>query len=910
MTLSLISPAKYTSSISADTALLNMRGHQQTFQSSRSYNAARSPQDTLAVGLSELAKHPKALEIFNGRQKAITNELNQVIQTLRTAIQTPMNQNFNNAQGIVKITQNWLSLSQLKLSNSPLNEQLQKLIQSIQQATVDSTGTFNPLQIYINGQEKSIIKAINNFEASLQHWREDSNNLNLQALLDTQSFLQKYDSSGISNFQAENPESWSFLTNTQTLKHLSEYSSDKNLSLMTELCKNANLSQARELALKHRGGVNFFAFQAIHETYFGQKYTAEGIDWRFINDPLYLAQKHELIKPKHSELLSLPHPFNEQLAQRNAHYEHIVQASNIKNPTPHMQKIIYQVISKEMSSPQAAISASKTLIGLASLQTNNHSQQASVIIGMNYLQKGLSTEKGAEASLKFAHEIQYALHNPHADQRILQLSDYTQALKEPRHATIQQSALSFIASKLDSKDWDSITKVDHAYREMKAGDIKAEFYLRQTFKTHTNEHILAQPHDAPLPHFAGVKESAVVAHVQESKNTTRVLVKDGVEILLQRYEIPHSVVQFLEKNGLDPQKFSSCNGTIAQQINHAGILKQVIKQQDLSGLQLIESSNLHQLLRLSTQVTDHSREYNSAGNIMQSSVLSHFCWQMVNYVENAAKFGFDTSCSIGQGTYKGLRNFAHTATHPQELLYNFRDLALGMAKVMCANVELEEKLSIFKTPEQNAQAIREYTEQFEPIFQVIKEKAANATFQDFVREGTAVTVENILTARVFTTLGKIAKVTKLHGEELIELALQNTKIPEIIVTTPEGIKIGKTAAAAASETALLREAQSIKKATLPTLAKKAVSNINRSPTAILRNGYYEVNGFRFTERYYKKVWNTGRGAPSLVAKEILEFAKNPTPDSKKIGFFRYEHGNWEMIYNPVTKEVWHIQPIT
>ena len=47
---------------------------------------------------------------------------------------------------------------------------------------------------------------------------------------------------------------------------------------------------------------------------------------------------------------------------------------------------------------------------------------------------------------------------------------------------------------------------------------------------------------------------------------------------------------------------------------------------------------------------------------------------------------------------------------------------------------------------------------------------------------------------------------------------------------------------------------------------------------------------------------------TLVANEILLSAKNIKPDIKP-GFFRYESLGWEMIYNPVTKEIWHIQPM-
>lgn len=85
--------------------------------------------------------------------------------------------------------------------------------------------------------------------------------------------------------------------------------------------------------------------------------------------------------------------------------------------------------------------------------------------------------------------------------------------------------------------------------------------------------------------------------------------------------------------------------------------------------------------------------------------------------------------------------------------------------------------------------------------------------------------------------------------------------------------------------------------------------INQTSQAILKNGYYEVNGFKFSEYYYKRLWNQGRQAPSLIAREILMGAASKIPDPRKLGFFRYEFENWEMIYNPTTKEVWHISKI-
>lgn len=84
--------------------------------------------------------------------------------------------------------------------------------------------------------------------------------------------------------------------------------------------------------------------------------------------------------------------------------------------------------------------------------------------------------------------------------------------------------------------------------------------------------------------------------------------------------------------------------------------------------------------------------------------------------------------------------------------------------------------------------------------------------------------------------------------------------------------------------------------------------LNTGNKAVLKNGFYEVNGFKFSEYYYNKLWNTGRKAPSLVAKEVLENSTIMIEHSKS-GFYLYEYGGWEMIFNPTTKEVWHLQPI-
>jgi filamentous hemagglutinin len=42
---------------------------------------------------------------------------------------------------------------------------------------------------------------------------------------------------------------------------------------------------------------------------------------------------------------------------------------------------------------------------------------------------------------------------------------------------------------------------------------------------------------------------------------------------------------------------------------------------------------------------------------------------------------------------------------------------------------------------------------------------------------------------------------------------------------------------------------------------------------------------------------------------VLEEGTLIGPDSKKVGFEKYVTIDWELVYNPVTKEVWHLQPL-
>ena len=74
--------------------------------------------------------------------------------------------------------------------------------------------------------------------------------------------------------------------------------------------------------------------------------------------------------------------------------------------------------------------------------------------------------------------------------------------------------------------------------------------------------------------------------------------------------------------------------------------------------------------------------------------------------------------------------------------------------------------------------------------------------------------------------------------------------------------------------------------------------------------FYTADGFKFSKSYYEYLYNNGRPAPFLQARELLNSNPKVMPDPQGAkGYFRYEGAGLEMIYNPTTGQVGHIQPL-
>ncbi|HGM7050141.1 DUF637 domain-containing protein [Serratia marcescens] len=84
----------------------------------------------------------------------------------------------------------------------------------------------------------------------------------------------------------------------------------------------------------------------------------------------------------------------------------------------------------------------------------------------------------------------------------------------------------------------------------------------------------------------------------------------------------------------------------------------------------------------------------------------------------------------------------------------------------------------------------------------------------------------------------------------------------------------------------------------------------RSKPIVFDGKFYSADDFKFSKEYYERLWGQGRPAPFLQAREIMNSKPKVVADPRGApGYFKYEGAGLEMIYNPSTKQVGHIQPM-
>lgn len=430
----------------------------------------------------------------------------------------------------------------------------------------------------------------------------------------------------------------------------------------------------------------------------------------------------------------------------------------------------------------------------------------------DYIQLGIQNKPESAQYLTLAHATGQAVLNSDSNKLISSLANYATPLANVHHQQLQKAAVKLLAKNIsviqnsNAKSPEIIERVsamqklDAAYRAMLNGDPQAEFYLEKALTPTVNTEVLKIDYDSQMAHFAGINQNQIVAHVQTRKNITEVLLKNGAQYELKQYQIPSSIKEFLLSKGLDPRKFEQCYGHQVQQAIHLDILRQVVKQNDLSGLALIDQSQVCKLRELATKVTDLSRQHNALGNIEQSGMLSSFCWQLMHHVENLGSCTIEAARGVGEGIAQGGHNFVHTITHPQEAIEGFVNLGKTALKAVQVHQHLND-ISILKPHSENLKLEAQFKEAckeagFKDLSDEIAHRIQYGTLRENVRDVTAIVVENCLMGEVLpaagntvTRIGNLVNEAGINTKAVAERLAHKLKVPVTTVATAEGIEI-------------------------------------------------------------------------------------------------------------------------
>ena len=346
------------------------------------------------------------------------------------------------------------------------------------------------------------------------------------------------------------------------------------------------------------------------------------------------------------------------------------------------------------------------------------------------------------------------------------------------------------------------------------------------------------------------------------------------------------------------------DATVKQLINHDHLVKSINK--------------LAERIFISSDVTEQSLALNMAYGFLQAIELN-FNDQLADIQKNliiAEKIA-DTTLKIAT---EFLSRLAQNSRHPVNYIHErvASTMQLGCLLVDYTLQQLFTSLDL-STPyywQETVKLINDHAQRFEGESKTI-ETTVGHILADLIFDGGIGVVAKATKSFVIENASNIAhKVAKTI--EGISEAVQKEK--QVTATTPEGVKIVlKAEADQATKQGVkqaIKVADKMEQGAVKEVAKQTPQTpvgkieevlVNQSPAPLFKDGFVEVNGFKFTEFYFRKLYAKGRPVPGLFAKEILENAIKVIPDPKGAeGFFKYFTEKWEMVYNPVTKRVLHI----
>lgn len=827
------------------------------------------------IALDSLRTHHLGMQTLEVRKQMVQQEIKEALGILKDSVK-PVLSPTDFSKNAANATEAWYELPNLTLSVPELNDSLKETIAEIQKLTGGDNNHTHPLFLPAGINDPKVQKTLNEYVASFEktamRWLSNDREVTITCANQSYRYLQRHDQELSYNpSKIYDRQSWSFLrpdnkpADEVEHKLITSHPTYYVYHTIERLLQEDNFQEARNYCLQLDQGIDSACIEAVYQKHFYAKYTIEGVEKRFINNPYYLEKKQELAQsPNANQRLPAPHEFNSFLAQTQKAYLANKSALGITKTNPILDEILYKIAelpnnSKDLTSFINSYGLSSdnpdplkreayhelhshgilkifntnaewlkdipSEIGLSQYQNErellntviahsviNKTDMQLVQQTADYIKMGIQNIPGSAHYRTLAHATAQAVFYPASNKMISSLANYATPLANVHHQQLQKAAVKLIAKNIsviqnsNSQNTEilervsAIQKLDAAYRAMVNGDIQAEFYLEKALTPALNAEVLKIDYDSQMAHFSGINQNQIVAHVQTQKNITEVLLKNGVKYELKQYQIPSSIKEFLISKGLDPRKFEHCYGHQVQQAIHLDILRQVVKQKDLSGLVLIDQSQVYKLRDLATKVTDLSRQHNALGNIEQSGMLSSFCWQLMHHVETAGQYTIDMARGVGEGIAQGGQNFVHTITHPQEVIEGFVNLGKTAIKAAQVHQHLND-ISILKPHAENLKLEAQFREAckhagFSEVGERIAHRIQNGTLRENARDVTALVVENCLIGEVIpavgnmaTTVGSLVEATSINTKAMAERLAHKLKVPVTSVTTAEGIEI-------------------------------------------------------------------------------------------------------------------------
>ncbi len=426
------------------------------------------------------------------------------------------------------------------------------------------------------------------------------------------------------------------------------------------------------------------------------------------------------------------------------------------------------------------------------------------------------------------------------------------------------------------------------------------------------------PYSAKATKDRQEKEAQQKAAVVQSECTNHILQKSHFDTVQQRYDAAtrtiinsQSVKQIhkvnaLQANYLAADHLTSDRKGILLDGNH---LQHHLVDEAITVVDAVVSGDL--VGNMQGAVVDFanaSLSLNKNGDVVMASRTLDACWSLIDFAKDAAQYTYSALSThvplIAKGACDGvcesLHGAVHAVCHPveaaQDVVQSFVVAGYCLGKLAYASCVLEAATDLLETdPKQYEQMIGQYAIDPQTLVAIYEYAQKNNVTEDVARVGTKAVVDMML----------------LHGVTKVVSAITTESLPTFVSCMRKGGESAEVAVTAegvpvrcAEEVACLMEKMESANAKIAAAAKDNISGA-------LKETYYEVNGFKFTQFYYDKLWNNGRRCPGFRAESVLRGATTIVPDPRGYeGFFKYIHNDWEMIFNPSTKVVAHLSPIS